>query len=442
MKSSPQKILNNNEANVTKTAAIKAFFYQKFIRDVSFNLVSSFIVALSGILLNIIVANNYNVAGFGLFNQVMAIYIILSIITAFGFHISIIRHTAECRNNIDTINELITSALIFISLFSTILTIVLLASLTLADSFIKSHLLIIGLKNIIISLPFFSLNKILMGFLNGLRKMRTYAFSQIARCCFLIFFILYSIFYHKPVTFSLYAFPFAEILLFSVLSLYVKRFFNFSLNNLQYWIKKHILFSITSLMADSMSDLNSKMDILVIGWLMSDYHVGIYSFASTIAKGFIMISGVLQLNFNPIISRLWAEKHIDKLNECIEKLKKTSFIIMLSILSIAALLYPVFLRIFIKNNLFLNNSLVFYILLIGIFIYSTNYWAGGILEMVGHPKEKIKLASIALVFNFICHIVLIKLLGINGAAIATTLTYTLIIILLKVFTKNKLDIKL
>jgi O-antigen/teichoic acid export membrane protein len=66
-----------------------------------------------------------------------------------------------------------------------------------------------------------------------------------------------------------------------------------------------------------LSDLNTRVDIILLGYFVNDASVGIYSFAAVFAEGFGQISYVVKQNLDPIIGRFTAAKSIDKLRSLI-----------------------------------------------------------------------------------------------------------------------------
>lgn len=415
---------------------------QKFTIDTIWNLASTLILAVSGILMNIIIGNKFNSEGLGVFNQALSIYGVLSIIAVFGVNSSVLKYSAQHKDDKTTCNDLLTASIIFTSILSISLTLLFFFIIPLLPYFTKNQDLLLTTRLIILGIPFFSLNKVLLGFLNGLRKMRSYALFQSLRWIFIIVFIVIIICVKKSVILTSLSFPLTELLLLIALFAYIKRFFNFNFRVNGSWIKKHINFGGKSVFINSISELNDKTDILIIGFFMSSYYVGIYSFASSIAKGLLMFSSVIQLNFNPIISNLWENKKIIKLNHYIQKIKKMTLLLTIPIISGAAIVYPIFVNLFMKNKSFLESFSVFYILLIGIGILSIFYWAVGLLTMAGHPEEQLKITIIVFVFNIIANSILIPIFGINGAAIANTLFYLLTVGLIVIRSKKKLNIKL
>ena len=58
----------------------------------------------------------------------------------------------------------------------------------------------------------------------------------------------------------------------------------------------------------------------LIGFLLNDKDVGIYSFASLFIEGFITLI-VMQNIYNPIFSKIVIQKNINKVNKMITKIK-------------------------------------------------------------------------------------------------------------------------
>ncbi|MCP4148293.1 MAG: flippase [bacterium] len=437
---------------------INELLKKKFVKDVSWTLIATFIKSLSGILINILVGNFYQAEGLGIFGQVLAIYLILSIISTFGINNSVLKYTAECKEDPHTLRQLVTSALVLSVLLATTLIGLFHMIISLYPALITTSTIMPPLRNTLIALPFFSANKVLMGFLNGMRRMRLYSSVRSMRWLLIISFILYSYYTKKTLAFTLYAFPATEILLFLWLAIYLKtkRILPASRppvsanpanrevrkNLWKTWIKKHLIFGGKTALTGSISELNNKIDILLIGFFMSNHDVGIYNLASSIARGFIMAASVVTLNFNPVISTLWAQKNTQLLKEYIAKLKKGSRIVMIPLLVMAGLMYPLFVTLFMKSNAYMASVPIFYILLPGIAIVSLFHWSGGLLSMAGYPGQSIKISSSALLFNIAANIILIPEIGIKGAALATGLSYFLVIFLQRFFIKKKLALKI
>ena len=113
------------------------------------------------------------------------------------------------------------------------------------------------------------------------------------------------------------------------------------------------------------------------------------------------------------------------------------------ILAIAAVfIYPIGLDIFVKDTDFNQSLWIFGILMIGVTINAFYRPFLGILLQGDRPGQHTLMVGILVVINFIGNIILIPLLGIYGAAIATACVYALEGLLIKYYSKKLLGIHL
>ena len=90
----------------------------KTARDLSWNYVSFFIMGISGILMNAIVAATMGVAALGVFNQIMAVYVLTSQVAVGGVHYSGLKHVAEYADDPEALGGIRWSALFVVCLAS------------------------------------------------------------------------------------------------------------------------------------------------------------------------------------------------------------------------------------------------------------------------------------------------------------------------------------
>ncbi len=420
------------------------FKSNKFSKDVFYNIISTVIISFSALLINIIIGNHYKIENLGIFNFVYSIYMILGIIAVFGVTDSIIRYTAEYKDKIGFLNELVSAGFILVSITSLFVAISLLLFLHYLPQIFPNADVIKALTPIVLSLPFLSVNKIFFSLLNGTRRMIVYALSLSLRSILIVLFIYFSIIFHKSIYFVIFAFLIAEIIIFIWLILYTINFIKikFTINNIKYWVKTHFLFGSKSLLTNSVGEVNTNVDILMIGYMLGNYYVGVFSFASTIAKGILLIPGIIQLNFNPIISHLWVNNEIETLKSHIKKILKINFGLMLFIVILACIAYPLLIYFFMNDAVYWQSLSIFYILIVGVFVLSVFYFVGAIQSMAGFPEVQLMIVSIVCVFNVIVSCVFIYLLGVNGAALSTSMSFVLVIILLLKNSKKKLGIEI
>lgn len=421
---------------------IKVIIKNKFAVDSIWNLGSIVIIALSGILLNVVIGNIYKASGLGIFNQALAIYGILAIIAVFGINSSVLKYSAQYNNKKNELEKILTSSSLLSLTLGIIITTISLTVISILPYFHNKIDLYNTLKTIIIGLPLFSLNKVLLGFLNGLRKMISYGNFQSIRWILIFLFIIFFGFNKYPIQYTALSFPLTELILTILIYFFELKKYRPNFDNIFIWIKKHINFGSKSVFVNSISETNDKTDIFIISLLLNSTQVGIYSFASTLVKGILMLAGVIQLNFNPIISNLWSNNKKQKLTKYIQKIKKTSILLLIPTILIASLTYP-FITIFLmKDPLFKQSIIPFFVLLIGVSILSLKYWASSFIMMAGYPEIQVKITLTAFITNIFLNLLLIKCFGIIGAAIANTLYYIILIQLIKYYSYKKLHFKL
>jgi len=419
-------------------------FHHHFVVGVLWNLVSLGLLSISGILIHFFIGAHYTSRGLGVFSQAFSIYSILALFAVLGIHISVVKFSAEFSGNGEELNHILSAAYISVAFTS-------LAFAALAwhlrvplSAFFKSPEVATALKSFIIGLPLFSLNKTSLGLLNGLRKMKSYAVYQSLRWILLLTLILASISLGKNLETAILAFPATELILFLSLAPYINRFFTpeFRIRKLLPWIKRHLAFGGKTLMAGAVSDVNAKVDIIMIGFFMSDQAVGIYSLAAAVARGMLSFTNIIQVNFNPIISKLYSEKKKSELKILARRLVKNTYFIFIPLSAAAAVVFPLIVRIFGQSSSYSSSIAPFYILMFGACLSSGFNISGSLLTLAGFPEYQLYRVISTLLFNLAANALLIPSLGIIGAALATSASFLLTMLLLYYYAKKKLDIRI
>ena len=417
---------------------------KKFTSDLIWNFFSLGILACSGIIINIFIARYYGSSYLGVFNQVFAIYILLSQFAIGGVHFSTLKHISYNQNKPDTITEITISALILgISLSLIVSALTYLFRHSVGD-LLESPDVGFGLMLIAPGLIFFSVNKILLNVLNGLNLMIAYAIFQAMRYILILASIVGLCILSYPGKYLSVSITLAEIILslgmIIYLFYYVLSYKNIYLS--KFWILEHISFGLRGFMSGALSELNTRVDVLTIGYFLSDSMVGIYSFAAIIAEGIAQVSIVLRRNIDPLIGEYFSKNNFLEIELYSKKIKKIfpGAIFFASLITI--LFYPFILRIFIDKTDFQSSFLVLIILMFGVVLNSFYRPFLGILLQGDRPGHHTLLVSILIIVNLLGNVLLIPLLGIYGAAIATAIVYVLEGILIKLFASKYLAISI
>lgn len=409
--------------------------------DILWNLVSYVIMGASGILLNTLIGFKYSPETLGVFNQVFAFYIIISQLSVFGIHYSAIKyipHTDEPQER---------AAAIWASSLLTFLTALLVClALYLATPRLSHFFSQEVIKGIQVSIPglfLFSLNKTQLSVINGLRFMKLFAIVQALRPSGMLIALAYIVFTdihanYVPLVISIPEFIISPLLLFYI-------FKNTSRPNwatLKPWLLSHLHFGSKSFLSGTIIELNSKVDILMLGLFFNDKIVGIYSLASLIGEGLLQLPVVIRNNINPLLSKYWANKNIAELHLLIKKWKVKTYVAMGSLTLIACLAYPIYVEYFIGNSTYLKSWGPLAILMVGIFISSGYFPFNMLIIQTGQPfRHSLYIGSIVLV-NIIMNALLIPQLSYYGAAIATSLSLVYSAVALAIYSRLHLKVQL
>lgn len=413
----------------------------KFGRDVLWNFASFVILGASGIVLNIFIARFFGADALGIFNIVFAIYIFASQLAVFGIHFSVLKQISIHAENRIVCNSIITAALILTTFFSLFTIILSLLTIDIIGQVLHSDSVRIAWLYVIPALWFFAINKVLINVLNGFRKMRAFAISQSLRYVLMIFFLCGATLAKLSGKYLAVIITGTEVSLFLGLAIYNLRLFNPTvIEELWYWIKNHFHFGLRGVFSGTIAEINTRIDVLMLGLFVTDESVGIYSIAALIIEGIAQLPLVIRNNLNPLIASLVITGEYAKLKHNIFKVVQFTYYIMLATSLIAYLLFPLFIQIFIDNPIFNNSYLPFSILLLGLLISSGYLPLDMFLIQAGFPGYQTFIKVIILLSNIILNSIFIPSLGIVGAAIATSLSFVFSVFLLKTIVKKKIGI--
>ena len=163
---------------------------RKLSTDIGWNTVSFAVMATVGILLNIVIARYYGAAVLGVFNQVYAIYILLSQFAVGGVHLSILRSISQLPSSSSETSDVFLAGLFSAVATAGLVTIVVFFLRGLFGIILDSDAVSLGILLVLPGLLFFALNKVCLAFINGRRQMKAFAVFQASRFLLLLMFLL------------------------------------------------------------------------------------------------------------------------------------------------------------------------------------------------------------------------------------------------------------
>ena len=413
----------------------------KFGQDILWNIASYGVMAVSGVAINVIIWLAYSPDVLGVFNQVFAVYVIASQFAVAGIHLSVVKYVAQYSSQVEIYRAVNTAAILLATVIAGFSAILLWILSEPIGILLNSPEVARGVVYISPALFFFSINKVLLSILNGLSRMKLYAIFQALRYLLIVGALITLILREVPSVVLPFAFTIAEgILLFCLSVSLFREFLVPPFGVLQRWVLNHLEFGLKGFGSNVLLQMNTRVDVLVLGYFMTDYYVGIYSLVAMLIEGIYQFLIVLRTVYNPRLVKLIIEQRTEQLKSMIKSGVRITYRFMIIGGVIAVLLYPIGVLISENPQDFLRSWPIFAILMSGIVLSSGYIPFGQILVQAGRPGLHTIMTLLLVFFNFTLNMLLIPALGIIGAAAATALAHVLGLLLLKIFTRRILQI--
>ncbi len=410
------------------------------------NLGSLAVLAVAGIALNALIGALYDEAALGIFNQALAAYVFFSQVAVGGLDRSLLKEVAACAHERTRVAATLAAALLPAVLLAALATL----GFWLAREPIGRWLASPGTAEAMAwaapGLFFFALNKLLLAVVNGLQRMRVFAVGHALRYVLILAALGGFALFDTGRTQAAHlagVFSFAEVLLFLVLGIEVWLQVRGPLApGWRRLVRPHVVFGLRSLGSGVLLELNARVDVLMIGWFLSDRDVGIYTFAAMVAEGLYQLLVVLQNLYNPILARGLAARAFDELHATIQRGKRRTYLGMLAVAALAALLYPFVLELLTDKPGFAESIVPFRWLMLGVLLCAGYIPFAQTLLMAGFPGTHTLYMLLTVLVNVVGNALLIPHLGLVGAAIATAISMFLGVFVLTGFVRARTGLAL
>ena len=217
----------------------------------------------AGIALNLLIASFYDASTLGVFNQVYALYILLSQVAVAGIHLSVLKYSAVESRVADDI--LVGGLIATLLVAAPVVAAGYFASGAIGD-LLQSDAVARGLRVAALGVLFFGVNKVLLALHNGLGRLRSFAVFQALRFVLMIGFLLALTALAYPGADLPLIFTLAEGGLLIVLLIFTARDHSLRLSgNGRAWVARHFRFGRRALWGNLLADVNTRVDILSRG---------------------------------------------------------------------------------------------------------------------------------------------------------------------------------
>lgn len=418
-------------------------FLGKFGQDVLWNVASFAVMAACGVSINLIIGRWYSAEALGVFNQTYSVYVIVSQFAVAGVHLSVVKYVAEYAHDAGTYRKINTAALLLAGFFAFISSAALWLLRDQIGRLFDSPGIAQGIALIAPGLFFFSINKVFLSIFNGLSRMRIYAVFQTLRYLLIVSGLLLLAIFHAPSNSLVLTFTLAElILLLCMLPVIFPEFALTAFRTLRPWLRAELDFGLRSFLSNVLLQMNTRVDVLVLGLFWDDHTVGIYSFAAILIDGIFQLPIVLRTNYNPLLVRLISAGKLDELKIRVRKGVRVTYAAMVVISLSVLLCYPLGALVVSDPNAYLQSWPVLAILSAGLLFASGYIPFSNLLLAAGRPGLHTLLTAAWVLVNILLNLWLAPLYGVWGAAVGTALSYVWLVVLVKVTTKMVVGVRI
>lgn len=395
---------------------------KEFLGGIIWNYGSLVIMSASGFLFNCLIIFFYDAAVLGRFNKAYAWYCVLSQAAVWGLHMSVLQKIPETKKNIKECKEQAASTMLIGGVFSIVVTC--LAEGILYFGMDHNDPFYADIRLILLGLFFFSMNKILLNYLNGLSRMKAYAVFQSLRYFFIAAAILVMGLMKVGGHFLTCSFTFAEAVLMLIMLIYLQCIRMLGGRVKWEYVLAHMKFGTKILPANMVVELNTKVDIICLGFLVkNDFVIGIYSFAILFAEGFYQIYIVIRRSINPKLTEASVGRKLEEEFTAIDKVLRKYFRWLSPFLMIAIMGAYYAVCLVLGRTEYFEGMKYLFIICAAMVINGRSIVYGNIFSQLGFPVIESGINVITVFSNFAMNICFILLCGTMGAAAATAVSH-------------------
>jgi O-antigen/teichoic acid export membrane protein len=391
----------------------------KLTVDIAFSIGSFAILAVSGLAMSLAIAALRDASALGIFNRAYAVLIVASQFGAWGIHYSVLRLAAFHREDPEQRHPMLGSACLLALALG-----VLCAAATHAIAPLlqgqSSDDSVAAIRKASLGLVLFPLNKVLLAYLNGMRMMRAFALLQSLRYLLVMLIVIGLAASGRPISDACLAFPATELVLATITLITIRRLDGKARWRVsRSWVSRHLAFGSKAMFSGMFAEVNSRLDVLLIGYFTGDRVTGIYSFAAMLADGLYHVVAMVRINFNPILVAIARDRAWDEA----ARLRAMTIRYVLPVVlsgSVALVLALLATERWVVPDKGLAEGIPSLLILLGgLNLVAWLVPLDNLMLVSGHPAYQTLQQVIAVAANLATTLVLLPLVGMEGAAIGT-----------------------
>ncbi|MFZ6036591.1 MAG: polysaccharide biosynthesis C-terminal domain-containing protein [Patescibacteria group bacterium] len=388
-----------------------------FIKQSMYTLITRGIQVISAFIVTIVVAQTLGTLGTGTYELFQLLVTFSVTLGAFGIgHASVYLIKKEKADMRETLSTVFTVGLvwgiilgglvyIFYTVFPSLVaglppSAILIGAALIPCALIESYLI----QALLIEF-YMQKQALLVGFKNG---------------CLLVCLVLALLIFDAGTTGVIYSVVIAYILSSLMTTTAIWRLYRLRLQFSRAVFNRLLSFGVRSWLANIFLILNFRLDMFLVNHFADIHAVGSYSVAVTVAGGLFLLPSAI----GPLLYSRWSAMPPKKIAAETPQLSR-QILLLSTILALILAAYGRTILSIVYGNSFIDAFPALVILLPGIVMTSINYVLFNSLAALGKPGLNAISLIVGLVINIALNIVLIPYGGIVGAALASTVSYTL-----------------
>jgi O-antigen/teichoic acid export membrane protein len=413
-------------------------------RDLVWNLVPVVLLAVVGLGLKLLIGRPdwWGKAALGVFNLVTISWFTFAVLGAGGLQFAVLRAVAEDPDDRDRVASVVAGALIPTAVLAAATTILYLA---LRGPFgtLQGDAVAEGMLWAAPGLFCFAVNKVLLGVVNGLRRMRAFAVYTSLRYILIAVGLLLS----RALDLDAAQLPgiwtFSEGVLLLVLLVELASTVRLSRSRgWSTWARRHLHFGARGVTSTLAAEINSKLDVWLLGIAVSNAQVGIYALASALYEGVMQLAVVLQNLVNPVLARQISSGDLRSAEHEARRIRRWFVPSLAGAALLGAILYPLLIPTLIGDPDFIDGAYPFAILMAGVALASPYLPFSQTLLMASQPGWHTGLVLATVAINLAGNLALIPLLGLSGAALSATASLVASALLLRLLARSRIGLQI
>ncbi|MBX3162387.1 MAG: lipopolysaccharide biosynthesis protein [Deltaproteobacteria bacterium] len=415
-------------------------------RDIGWNLVPVLLLGLVGLGLNFVIGAWWDASALGNFNLVTIAVFAFAVLGAGGLQYAVLRALASetAREGTDRTRAaaIVAGALVpGVALAATVTAAFLLLRGPIGRW--QSPAVAEGMLWAAPGLFCFAVNKILLGVVNGLRRMRAFAVYTSVR--YLLIAVGLGVARgadldgdQLPVIWTFTEGGLLLVLAIELLStVELRRAAGWGA-----WARRHVAFGVRGVAAMLAVEVSSKLDVWVLGLAVSSGQVGVYSLAAAINDGALQLAVALQNNVNPLLARDLAAGDRDGVRHLVGRTRRWFVPAFVAACAAGALLYPFAIPWLIGDDGYARGAWPFAIMISGAALASPYLPFTHVLLMAAQPGWHTVYVLGILAVNLGTALVLVPLWGLEGAAVATAASLVASAALVRLLARRRVGLRI